>query len=103
MRAGGSCKCGKARQGRALVSDGICHWCGRGVPVAPPFRGRTPRLRRLPRDLGQLQREGRHPDLNLENVVRLDRLRRHWSIPRVEPVEKDTPSGDWSTNGELAA
>ena len=85
MRFGGPCICGKARRGESLVSEGICHWCGRGVPIAPMCGHRLPRLRRLPRDLGVFQREGRRLDPNFDNVVRLDRLRRYWAVPRVAP------------------
>lgn len=66
-----------------------CAKCGRGPCRVPPF-SRAPRLRRLPRDLGAFQREGRHPDPNLDNVVRLDRLRKEsWKVPAplVGPLE----------------
>lgn len=66
------CKCGKRL---FLVGEPeLCFWCGRG-PVQLVRRGRGSRLRRLPRDLGAFVREGRRPDPNLDNVVRLDRLR----------------------------
>jgi hypothetical protein len=78
---GGGCICGKAHEGRMLVADGTCLWCGRGTCRTPPRAGRSPRLRRLPRDLGALQREGRRPDPHLDNVVRLDRLREAWKMP----------------------
>jgi DNA-binding CsgD family transcriptional regulator len=49
------------------------------------------RLRRLPRDLGAFVREGRHPDPHLDNVVRLDRLRRDaWKVPPV-PLHDPEP------------
>ena len=71
MARAGGCKCGK----RMLMAanEGSCLWCGHGDVVVPVV-ARTPRARRLPFDLGALQREGRHPDLGLDNVVRLDRL-----------------------------
>lgn len=95
---GGGCKCGKARERRMLVADGICLWCGRGVCSTPPSPDRRARLRRLPRDLGALQREGRRPDPCLENVVRLDQLRDRWMVPRpvpARPLELTLAGDDW--------
>lgn len=74
---------------RMFVVFGICFWCGHGVPEAPPEAGRAARLRRLPRDLGAFVREGRRPDPHLDNVVRLERLRERWKVPRLQLVEPD--------------
>jgi DNA-binding CsgD family transcriptional regulator len=70
-----------------------CCRCGHG-PCAPLLAVRVTRRRRLPWDLGALQREGRRPDPHLENVVRFDRLR---PGPRavlmlVEPGEPELPA-----------
>jgi hypothetical protein len=66
-----------------------CIRCGRG-PCVVLFPARAARRRRLPMDLGTLQREGRRPDPHLENVVRLDRLRpRRPTLTLVERVEPD--------------
>jgi hypothetical protein len=81
------CICGR----RLLLAfnEGTCLCCGHGdvQPAAAPYGARPIRLRRLPRDLGALLREGRRPDPNLENVVRLDRLRDRWKVPRLELIE----------------
>jgi hypothetical protein len=86
-RRAGGCVCGK----RLLLAfnEGTCLCCGHGdvQPAAVPYGARPSRLRRLPRDLGAFQREGRRPDPNLENVVRLDRLRDRWKVPRLELIE----------------
>lgn len=98
------CICGKAPDGRMIVADGTCLWCGRGVCANPSNLGRRVRLRRLPRDLGALAREGRRPDPQLDNVVRLDRLREAWKVPH-GPLRavRESLAGDWSEPGELAA
>jgi hypothetical protein len=78
-----------------------CFRCGKG-PCAMPPGGRAIRLRRLPWDLGALQREGRRPDPHLDNVVRLDRLRDGWKVPR--PVLQLVPALDEEPReGRLAA
>lgn len=61
-----------------------CHRCGHGPLNTPPAK-QPPTMRRLPRDLGAIQRAGNRPDPNLENVVRLDRIRRQ-RAPRLAPV-----------------
>lgn len=59
-----------------------CLRCGHGPCVLPRLPTHN-RRRTLPRDLGAFQREGRRPDPNLDNVVRLDRLRRSRRIMEV--------------------
>jgi DNA-binding CsgD family transcriptional regulator len=92
VKYGGPCICGKASLRLSIVTEGICNWCGRGVPTAPAKIGRGSRLRRLPWDLGAFVREGRHPDPHLDNVVRLDRLRDRWKVP---PVPEGIDPGGW--------
>lgn len=57
-----------------------CFWCGYGPCAPSPYRGEREGPgrggERLPRNLGAIQAEGKHPDLALDNVVRLDRLRK---------------------------
>lgn len=89
------CICGKRL---FLIEPELCSWCGRGVCVVPSS-GRGARLRRLPRDLGAFEREGRRPDPHLDNVVRLDRLREAWKVPPVpEPSRLDLTLGgdEWA-------
>lgn len=76
------CICGKRM---VFAGEGTCLWCGRG-PCAMLAVRRMPRLRRLPWDLGAIQREGKRPDPHLENVVRLDRLRDWWKVPPLQLV-----------------
>lgn len=71
------CICGKHLY---IIEPALCSWCGRGQCETPKHGHR--RSHRLPRDLGQLQREGRRPDLAYENVVRLDRLPKAFSTMR---------------------
>jgi DNA-binding CsgD family transcriptional regulator len=78
------CTCGK----RMVFEPHVCLWCGRGQYKLDVIR-EVPRLRRLPWDLGALQREGRRPDPHLDNVVRLDRLRDAWKVPPAPAVEPD--------------
>jgi hypothetical protein len=92
-RANG-CKCGRML---ASSDDPMhCFWCGHGPCVLPAY-GRAIRMRRLPRDLGAIQREGKRPDPLLENVVRLDRLRDGWKVPPVSASLRlvETLAGDW--------
>lgn len=89
----------------ALANDPeYCIWCGRGPCRLPPSR-RAGQLRRLPRDLGAFVREGRRPDPNLDNVVRLDRLRRDaWKVPPAPPSLSLVLAGeDWPDLRDLAA
>lgn len=66
-----------------------CHRCGHGPLQTPPAK-RPLAMRRLPRDLGAIQRAGRRPDPNLENVVQLDRIRRP-QPPRLAQVVQLRP------------
>lgn len=89
------CRCGKLLR---FDDSGTCLWCGHGDIVIRALDLRRPRLRRLPRDLGTIQREGRRPDPHLDNVVRLDRLRDRWKVPRLASLKhiEETLDGDWS-------
>ncbi|HWT25844.1 MAG TPA: hypothetical protein VN213_20230 [Solirubrobacteraceae bacterium] len=70
------CKCGR----RLLMelNEGTCLLCGHGHvatgPASAYATSRTPRLRRLPRNLGDFHREGRRVDPRCDNVI--PRLRR---------------------------
>lgn len=66
------------------ANEGTCVWCGYGnitIKVVPPST-----CVRLPRDLGELQREGRRPDPQCENVVHLERLRSRESTDAPESL-----------------
>ena len=78
-------------------------WCGHGEPVGEIEAKMPRRLRRLPRDLGAIQREGRRPDPHLDNVVRLDRLKDFWKVPRLTLVPNEPRQGDRPEDREAMA
>lgn len=69
------CICGKARERLMFAFEGTCLWCGHGHCCDPTHSPNSGRPRRLPRDLGRLQRIGGRVPLHFENVVHLDRIR----------------------------
>lgn len=82
MTASASCRCGKRLFEE--MNEGTCLWCGYGdinLATLPPRVAGRERRRRLPWNLGALQREGRVADPRCDNVV----ARRPRALPSAPP------------------